>query len=301
MWRRPRAAEIERMFTRLFATMGAVVLAAPAVAAADTTLTAGPLKVRDYQLTLVGSDGSRDSLTALLTRRSGGSTQLHMYSFNSGVTVKGGGAKPTISGRLGRFGTVKLTLSGLKGGRGSVPAGCTGRAGKNERGSFAGTLRLTLDTTYFKTVKAARLPGARISGGSLRCDGGGGAQPSGLMLSAMPETGDGSMLMFSATRDAGGKVSQQAMRTDAPAATAPASVMHMINASAPASGFTAAADLASATVTGAAPFLGGTLSFSGEAAGPVASGTVGGELTAKFDSIGAQRLPAGTTATLMRR
>ncbi len=121
------------------------------------------------------------------------------------------------------------------------------------------------------------------------------------MLTAMPETGDGSMLMFSATRDAGGKVTQQALRNDAAAATAPATVMHMITASAPAASFTAAADLASATVSGAAPFLGGTLSFAGEGAGTVASGTVSGDLTAKFDSIGAQRLPAGTTATLMQR
>ena len=289
------------MFTRLFATMGAAALLAPAAAAADTTLTAGPLKVRDYQLTLVASDSSRDSLTAMLTRRSGGSTQMHMYSFSSGVTVKGAGSKPSINGRLGRFGSVKLTLSGLKGGRGSVPAGCTGSPGRNQRGTFAGKLQLKLDTTYFKTVKASRLPGARISGGSLRCDGGGSGETHGLMLSAMPETGDGSMLMFAATREAGGKVMQQVLRNDAPAATAPASVMHMINATAPASGFTAAADLASATVTGAAPFLGGTLSFTGEATGPVASGTVSGDLTAKFDSIGAQRLPAGTSATLMQR
>lgn len=289
------------MFTRLFATMGAAALLAPAAASADTTLTAGPLKVRDYQLTLVGNDGSRDSLSAILTRRSGGSTQMHLYSFSSGVTVKAAGAKPSISGRLGRFGTVKLTLSGLKGGRGPVPAGCTGTPGRNERGTFAGKLQLKLDASYFKTVKASRLAGARIGGGSLRCDGGSGAQPSGLMLSAMPETGDGSMLMFSATRDAGGTVSQQALRNDAAAATAPASIMHMITATAPSSGFTAAADLTSATVSGAAPFLGGTLSFTGEGAGTIASGTVSGDLTAKFDSIGAQRLPAGTTATLMQR
>ncbi len=289
------------MFTRLFATMGAAVLLAPAAASADTTLTAGPLKVRDYQLTLVANDGARDSLSAILTRRAGGSQQMHLYSFSTGVTVKAAGAKPSISGRLGRFGSVRLTASGLKGGRGTVPAGCTGTPGRNERGTFAGTLALKLDTTYFKTVKASSAPGARIGGGTLRCDGGSGAQPSGLMLTAMPETGDGSMLMFSATRDAGGKVTQQVLRNDAPAAVAPASVMHMITASAPASGFTAAADLSSATVTGVAPFLGGALSFTGEGAGTVASGTAGGDLTAKFDSIGAQRLPAGTTATLMQR
>ncbi|MDW5594578.1 hypothetical protein VSS74_09535 [Conexibacter stalactiti] len=289
------------MLPRLLLAAGALTLAAPATALADATLTAGPLKVRDYQLTLVATDAAKDSLSVMLSRRSGASTQLHMYGFASGVTVKAAGAKPTISAKLGRYGSVKLTLGTLKSGRGSVPAGCTGSGGRNDRGSFSGALQLKLDTTYFKTVKASSLPGARVSGGALRCDGGTGGQTSGLTLMAMPESGDGNTFMVNATRTAGGGVTQSAMRSDAAAATAPATVMHMITATSAASTFTTAADLSSATLTGPAPFLSGALAFAGEATGTMASGTVSGDWAAKFDSIGTQRLAAGTTATLMQR
>lgn len=291
------------MLSRLLIAAGVAALAAPATAAADTTLTAGPLKVRGYQLTLLASDGAKDSLSVVATRRSGGSTQTHMWSFADGVTVKAGGAKPSIALRGGRYGTVKLTLGGLRGGgRGTVPAGCTGTPGSQQRGTFAGTLRLTLDRTFFKTVKAARLPGTRVTGGTLRCDGTSGGQQRGTTLSVTAERGDGGYLMFSAIRDGGGKVTQQAFVTDAPATVAPASsAMHMVTAAAPANGFTVADDLASATVNGAAPFLTGTLAFTGEAAGGMASGTVTGNLAVRFDSIGTQSLPADATAMVMRR
>jgi hypothetical protein len=68
-----------------------------------------------------------------------------------------------------------------------------------------------------------------------------------------------------------------------------------------ASGLDAAGDNSTAKVTGAGPFLGGTLSFDGEPMGSMASGTVSGDLVAKFDSIGSQSLPAGNDAMLMQR
>lgn len=292
------------MRSRLLVAAGLLALAAPATAAADTTLTAGPLKVRDYQLNVLATDGAKDSLTLMLTRRSGGSTQTHMYAFASGVTVKAGGRKPSIVARLGRYGSVKLAVGGLRAGaRGTVPGGCTGSPGKQERGTFTGALKVTLDTTYFKTVKASRLPGTRATGGSLRCDGDApGQQRSGLMLNATAQREDGSFLMFGATRDGAGKVTQQAIVNDAAAKVAPASsAMHMIVASAPASGFTVAADLSSAAVAAAAPFLSGALSFQGEAFGDMATGALAGGLTARFDSIGAQTVPADATGMLIRR
>lgn len=291
------------MLSRLLAAAGMIALAAPATAAADTTLTAGPLKVRDYQMTLLATDGVKDSLTVLLARRSGGSTQTHMYLFTSGVTVKAGGKMPSIDAKLGRYGAVKLTLGGLRAGsRGAVPGGCTGMPGKQARGTFAGALKVTLDTTYFKTVRARTLPGARATGGSLRCDGGAPGQQPGVTLNATDQREDGSFLMLGANRDGAGKVTQQAIVNDAAAAIAPASsAMHMIVASAPASGFTAAGDLSSASVAGAGPFLSGALSFAGEAFGGMAAGTLTGDLTARFDSIGAQVLPADATGMLTRR
>lgn len=291
------------MLSRLLFAAGIAALAAPATAAADTTLSAGPLKVRGYQLSLLATDGAKDSVTVMASRRSGGSTQLHMWSFADGATVKAGGAKPSIALRGGRYGTVKLTLGGLRGGgRGTVPAGCTGTPGSQQRGTFTGTLRLALDRTFFKTVKASRLPGARVNGGSLRCDGTTGGRQSGTTLSATAQQADGGYLMFSAARDGAGKVTQQALVTDAPASVAPASsAMHMITAAAPASGFTVADDLSTATLNGAAPFLGGTLSFQGQASGGMATGTITSSLAFRFDSIGTTSLPADATAMVMRR
>jgi hypothetical protein len=288
--------------------LAAAALAAPsaAAAAADTTLTAGPLKVRAYQMTLVATDAAHDALTVMLTRRAGSSMQTHVYSFDRGVTVNAGGRAPSIAGRLGRYGVLRLTLGGMRGGRGSVPAGCTGTPGRQERGTFAGKLDLTLDTTYFRTVRARSLPGMRISGGALRCGGSGapgqpGGGGGGLTLSVTSQGADGSMLMLNAARDAGGKVAQTAMKMDGATQTAPASVSHMISSPAAANGLTAAADLSSASAVGAAPFLAGTMTFAGEGLGQMASGTVGGDFAARFDSIGTQRPPADAIATLMRR
>jgi hypothetical protein len=99
---------------------------------------------------------------------------------------------------------------------------------------------------------------------------------------------------------AGGKVTQTVMRTDA-ASGALASGLHMITAETGPSGLEVASDLSSATAPAAGPFLSGTLSFSGEGMGTVASGTAGGDFAAKFDSIGTQAVPAGNDAMLMQR
>jgi hypothetical protein len=91
------------------------------------------------------------------------------------------------------------------------------------------------------------------------------------------------------------------MRNDAAATTAPATVFHLISARTAASGLTAAGDLSSASAPAAGPFLSGTLSFTGQPMGTMASGTISGNLVAKFDSIGAQSLPAGNDGMLMQQ
>lgn len=289
------------MLSRLLFAAGLLALAAPATAAADTTLTAGPIKARGYQLTLLANDGAKDSLSVIATRRSGGSTQTHMWSFSSGVTVKAAGKKPSIAAKLGRYGSVRVAMGGIRSGsRGTVPAGCTGTVGKTDRGTFAGAVKLTLDSSFFKTVKASRAPGTRIGGGSLRCDGQPG-QRQGVTLMVNAQQADGGSFMFSAARDAAGKATQQATVSEAAAKAAPATTaMHMISAAAPASGFTVADDLSTARVVGVAPFLAGELAFQGEAIGTMASGSFTGDLVARFDSIGVQTLPADASAMVMR-
>lgn len=266
----------------LIGAAAAAALALPAAAHADTSVIGGPLKVRDYQMTVIGSDAAQDSLMVLFSRTSGGSSQQHMYSFDSGVTV----TPTSIKGSLGRFGAVNLKLSGAKTAKGSVPAGCSGNAGTTKRGTLKGSFKLVADTTYFKTVTASSLKGMAASGGSIRCEGsgtssvpgaGGGAGPM-LMLSSEDAAG---MLTFSATKD-----DQTVMRMDDAAATAPASIMHIISAHDAGQGL----DLRSGGYVGTngiRPFLGGGDTFEDDA--------LSGTLSADFDSIGSIAIKGDAT------
>jgi hypothetical protein len=153
------------------------------------------------------------------------------------------------------------------------------------------------------------MKGTVAVGGSLSCTntggtggaggGGAGGAGGGLLLSST-RTSPAGMLMLTLIKAPGGAVTQQVMRTDATAQTRPATVSHMIIAPAKAGALQASADLSSASARGAAPFLTGTLQFAGQGSGSFASGTLSGSLTARFDSIGAQRLAQGD-ATLTRR
>lgn len=253
-------------------------LAAPSAAAADASVVGGPLKVRDYEMTLVGSDdGAKDSLTVMFNRVAGDANQMHMYSFASGVTV----TPTSIKGSLGRYGAVRLKLTGARSGKGVVPKGCTGNPGTTKSGTLTGSFKLVADTTYFKTVTAKALKGSSSTGGTLTCassGGGGGAGAGGPQLSLYATDGT-AMTTFTASRQA-----QSAMRMDDAAATAPATIMHSISAEG--SGFDPAADLGTATVTGASPFLKGTGSYEGTTFPGGSSGTLDGSLVAAFDSIG---------------
>ncbi|HWH92355.1 MAG TPA: hypothetical protein VNT03_00720 [Baekduia sp.] len=284
------------------AAAATALLTAPAGAsAAGSTVVAGPLKAKGYDITLSATDGgASDSFAIAATKTNGASTQMHSWSFGSGVAVTVKGGKATIKGSLGRYGAIKATIQAGAAGKGFVPKGCTGTPGSTRVGKLTGSTKLVLDTTFFKTLKPKALKAQVLTGGSLTCAG--GAQPQqgrGLMLTHSADGADG-QLMLSIVKD-GGKVTQMAMRTDTPSATAPASVFHMITATAGASGLNAAADLSTATAAAAGPFLSGTLSFSGTPSGTMASGTLAGDFTAKFDSIPAFAPAAGADAMLMQQ
>jgi hypothetical protein len=283
-------------------------LAVPAVSSADTMVVAGPVKVRDYKLTLTATDGKADQLGISFLRADGRAMQMHQWSFTTGVsvTVARNLATARIKGSLGRYGKVDLKL-GRAGAlrRGTVPAGCKGRGGKSRAGRFAGRLTLAADTTYFKTVKVRKLKGMALTGGRLTCSsgsaggGGGGSVGAGTYLTRSVQDAAGNTLMFTAQRT-GSRVTQSAMRMDAATATAPASVMHYISAPAGSADFVPNSDLTGADLRGASKYLTGFAEFNGEAAGPMALGALTGDLTARFDSIGAQPL-TGDDAMLMRR
>lgn len=274
-------------------------LAVPASALADSTLVAGPVKVKGYDLNLTATDGATDALSVMASKRSGSSTQMHMWSFK-GVNVSIKGAKATIKGSLGRLGQIDAkVLAGAKQ-TAKAPAGCTGSAGSARSGKLTGKTKLALDTGFFRTVAPKSMKAQILgAGGKLSCAGTPGAATKGLILTSSAETPDG-QLMVSVSK-VGSAVTQQVMRMDPDAATAPASVMHMISAQTGASGLQAAGDLSSASAPAAGPFLAGTLGFAGEGMGTMATGTLTSALTAKFDSIGAQTLPAGNDAILMNR
>ncbi len=118
------------------------------------------------------------------------------------------------------------------------------------------------------------------------------------MLTANLQTPAG-MLMFSAAKDAGGAVTQQAMRMDDEAATAPATVMHIISAPGGASAFSPGADLTSATGSAVTPFFSGAFTFAGENLGTMGMGTLAGDLAAKFGSIGTQAIAAGSPDAML--
>jgi hypothetical protein len=288
------------------AAAGLLALPAVAGAAGSNTVVAGPLKVKDgYSLTLMATDGgARDSLDAVLTRTAGKSTQMHDYAFAKGVKVAVKGTRATIKGSLGRFGRVDLKLIATKRTRGVVPKGCTGKAGATWSGTATGQLKLVADKTYFRTISAKRLPASILGASKLRCGGGDGAGNGGggahgvTLMKTIDTAASTKTLVLSAGGGAG--VSQMVSVIDKN--TAPARVSHIITARAGASGLQAASDLSSATAAGAAPFLGGTLRFAGDAFGSMATGTLSGDFTAKFDSIGRIAFASDEPdAMLMRR
>ena len=287
--------------TALAAVCAAGLLTVPAAAsAAAPTVMAGPYQVKDYDMTVIGTHGS-PGLSVMFTRTAGDAVQSHMYSFASGAIVKVKGTKASIKADLGAYGAISLKTKKLgKARKGVVPEGCTGSAGKSRGGTLSGRFELLADTTYFQTVSTKKLKAQVLKGGKLECGGTPGGTPTKrpATLTANLRTPAG-MLMFSATRDAGGAVTQQAMRMDDEAATAPASVMHVISAPGGASAFSPTADLTSATGSAVTPFFSGAFTFSGENLGTMGMGTLAGDLAATFDSIGTQQIAAGSPDAML--
>jgi hypothetical protein len=278
-------------------------LAVPTAAQAAGTLVAGPVKAKGYAVTITATDGSSDSMSVNAIKRSGRSLQMHSWSFD-GVKVSIKGNKATLKGSLGRYGKIDARVVAGRKAAGTVPAGCTGKPGSARKGKLTGRTKLVLDTTFFKTLAPKSMPAQLLKAGTLDCsgnggNGGGGTPESGLTLTSSATDAAGTLMVNVAK--AGDKVTQTVMRMDAAAASAPASVMHMITGSTGASGLTAAPDLSSASAPATGPFLSGQLAFHGEPMGTMTMGTITGDYAAKFDSIGTQRLPEDNDGMLMAR
>lgn len=286
--------EIKISAKRLFAAASLLAiagfLALTSSASAATAVTGGPIKVRGYNMTLVGSDnGAKDSLTVIFARGAGRSSQFHSYTFQKGIKV----TKTSIRGSLGRFGRVNLTLRNprkLRNTKSVLPKGCSGRVSRSRTGTLSGKFRLVADRTYFRTVTAKKMRGASSTTGKLNCSGSGpGAKGDGNGGGGM---GQGETMLSHSSLNGGAtsslvatKRSLVATHIEDPAKTKPAMVVHMISATAPGT-LTVVGGGASATVKATAPFFRGRGLFTGElAGGPIVPGKLGGNLSARFDSI----------------
>lgn len=284
---------------------GAAVLAVPAVASAGTpSVVAGPVKVKAYSMSLVAS---KNSMSVILTRRAGKSTQSHIYGATRGVKVKLARnlSSGSVKASLGKLGTVNLRLHGSGALRKSKPPkGCTGKAGRARQGKLSGTFKLKADNgRYFGTIRKGALPAIALNSGKLECEGTGGGtgNPGGssgsTTLSRTMSDGDETTSLI-VTRHKG-KVSEFVTRIDSRAATAPLSVIHSITTTAPSDAFSVAADLKSASVKGAG-FITGSLSYAADSGfAQFSSGTASGSLAAKFDPLGTISLTQGDTPTTL--
>ncbi len=269
--------------------------------ATTPTLWTTPFTYKGYSWTLqVSGQGAQASLTISAIKQVGSASQMHVYSFRTGVrfTVDKNLSTAHLTASLGSFGTMKAAFraSGKLAAR-SLPAGCTGPKFLGRSGSLTG-FAFVADTTFFKKVAKTPVNAAlsRPSGpGQINCAGTGAGttpKPTAGTVALMGTRTEAPMLSVMASRSASGAVTEVVTVNDR---RGTATIMHMITSRAPTSAFTTTTDLSSATVTGVAPFLSGTLTFTSSGGyGSVATGTLSGSFTARFDSIGAQT-PASTS------
>jgi hypothetical protein len=283
--------------TLVAALAAAAVLPAAPARAEVHRLHAGPLAVHGYAMTLdVQTFGRAGSLDVTFTKRGGGVKQTHTYTFGRHVRLtarrdlRTGRLRASLDG-LGRVDLRFRRTSAIHKTRRDPT--CGGPKPRQRLGRVTGSLRFTVDQTFFGTVTAHRLHGSltRILNG-VHCTGVAPFEsaPPGLELFA----GDQQSTMLDVLRLPGGR-SRQTYRVTGVAPEA----VHTITATGPAGSFTGSRD--AATVTGAAPAFTGSLVYTAtdHITGPVptTTGTATGDLTALFDSIGPQRVPPDDDAS----
>lgn len=284
--------------TSMFLT-SALLLAVPASASAATTISAGPLKLRNgYQGHIIAIDnGKKDSLTVSVATTKKKGMQSHSWSFSEGINV----TSTSIRGSLGKYGRVNLRLRNAKTlTKRKLSKGCTGKIGKSRYGQLTGTFSLKADSNFFKTIKSKRLTAMVIGANSkIKCTGTGTGDAGGGDGTGVGNTGP--MLTLHRTDDAGSLFfratpsDQMAMITEPAEKTKPASVTHM------ATGVGTGLILqgGGAQVPGLKQFITGSGTFTGlpGSSGPVIAGVLSGNLAVPFDSFG--RVALEGDATLM--
>jgi hypothetical protein len=253
----------------------ATALAAlPAAAhAAQRAVVAGPIAVHGYQLSVLGVTGA-PTLTVMLERDQGTTTQAHLYSVRRGAHV----SAKRIRADLGSLGAIDLRLA--RGGAARLPDGCRGE--KTRTGTWRGSLRLAADTTFFHTISASRLPGTVLRTSSLECDEPGAPTSPAETGAQLVTSGSGASIAADATATTVLDTTRRGR----------ASVVHVLTTP---STLTAATDLTTATLTPTGTAITGSARFTGSVGaatiedgptGTTSRGTLAGTLVAHFDSIG---------------
>ena len=290
---------LTRLSARALAAAALIALALPAAAGAVTsppTLSATIGSYKHYKVYFSATPFGGGELDFL--RTSHGATQSHTLENDgaaTGVTYTAAADLSTaqIVASWGSHGRVAMTFTASGAAKRVLPPGCTGRAALSRTGTLRGTLTAKLDKRFFKTFKRTSFKATLSQPGSFFCGtGSGGFGGPGLSTLGAGKVGK---LQVSFIRFGKGKVTENASLTQQSVA-GNWQLRHTISETAPASALSIAKDASSASGKGVSPFLSGTLLFRavGTHTSTQATGTASGSFTAKFDSIGKQKLARGS-------
>ena len=214
----------------------------------------------------------------------GSTTELDLYSFVlHAFTARSNLGAATLTGAFrGHRGAIDMTFKGTsKLATNPVPKGCTGTPGKSRRGVLSGTFHLKaerLGVEKLSSIKATLKTPYKIT----HCKGGPafsgtevmGANKRGTSVSAFEPPGSGPAIV-TITEGAG------------------RALMHTFTLIAPRADYTFPSDLSTASVTGEAPMK-GSMSYTGTVKmDRVSHGTLSGDLSVSFATIGSFKPFAG--------
>jgi hypothetical protein len=263
----------------LVLVMAASSPAAEAANDANVTLRAS-FSAKGYRWQLAISNAP-DTFTLVGRKVSGGSSQTHSYVLGVGFAPTRDMASARITGGAGRM---VFTASTRARTVTREVTGCEGTLTTRERRGVLTGLRIRLDNATFGTLAASRLA-ARIElpvDEDIACP-----PPPPKPQLALHATGPRTSLDVERRN---GKVTES---VSVSARVGRRLETHVIVAAAPPTAFTAAADLSTAHVDAAGPFLRGSLDFTRTSQ---FQGTLAGDFTAAFDSFEVALATATPTA-----
>jgi hypothetical protein len=276
------------------AALGLMVLLAPAQAAVALDVYMGPVRIKAYELTIVGLVKESDSPAVVdieLDRNTGRSfpkalggkrfAQSHTFLVDHGarVDIAPDLRSATVRADFGRYGRIDLTVSAPASSR---PLRCLPESGE---GTARGRFRLRPGGRYFGTIARRRLP-ALIAGdvscaARARARASATARQPGLVAREASPSRFGRLLVAS---EANGEAFVSMIRPGKSVFVTDTIDEYMP----PPSTLVVQPDLSAATFTAFGPFLSGVGRYAASSTPTKGrtSGTLSGDLTAEFDTPG---------------